>query len=141
ELVPRFHFQPDSPGWQFMDHDFTDLSRPGGAVLVGGYGRPSEANEAFLPVMIYWDGDSGDYKIEGLQDHPPNLSRGLKPTDPASTYLRVLRERVDLSDGGTTLRGYRVQDFGVTHDPDRVVTALPIDVPTASDAGRVEIRG
>src|SRR5665809_22959 len=102
-----------------------------------------QASRALLPFSVYWDGGSGEYRIESLQDEPPELSQGVKPKPAARPYLHEYREQVTLRDNhqDLSLNGYRVQDFAITHDPDRLVSAVAIDPKTESEAGLVEVRG
>ncbi len=142
-LVERFRFRPDSPGAQFQFRELARLGGGGGVKLVGGYGFPAEASLALLPFIVYWDADSGNYRIKALQDELPELSEGVSPEPTARPYLAAYRERITLGDRdqGLSISGHRVQDFAVTRDPPRLVSGVTFDPRTASSPGRVEIRG
>ena len=142
-LEERFRFRPDADGAVFQYRGLDQLSGGSGEKLVGGYGFPAQASRALLPFIVYWDGGSSEYRIESLQDEPPELSQGVKPKPAARPYLHEYREQVTLRDNhqDLSLNGYRVQDFAITHDPDRLVSAVAIDPKTESEAGLVEVRG
>jgi hypothetical protein len=143
ELEERFRFQPDVDGGVFQYRGLDVIAGGSGEKLVGGYGFYAEANRALLPFMVYWDSASGEYRMEALQDAPPELSQGVTPKPAARPYLHAYRERVTLrdSDEDLTLSGYRVQDFSITQEPDRLVSALAIDPKTETETGRVEVQG
>ncbi|HMC06647.1 MAG TPA: hypothetical protein VKG89_04540 [Solirubrobacterales bacterium] len=141
ELKEEFRFQPDEPGAVFQYRGVQELG--GAEMLVGGYGFLDQALRALLPFIVYWDADSAEYKMEALQDQPPKLSKPLNPTAAARSYLQAYRKPITLRDRdqGLKLSGYRVQDFAITRDPDRLVSALAVDPRTDTRPGRVEVQG
>jgi hypothetical protein len=141
-LLERFRFRPSVDGAEFQ---FRALGELGGAgtKLVGGYGFPNEASFALVPFVIRWDSANGEYVIDGLQDEPPTLSEGVKPEPSARPYLRAYRQRVNLrdSESNRALNGYRVQDFAVQGDPDRLISALAVKPMADGEPGVVEVQG
>lgn len=140
KLVERFRFRPDVPGAEFQYRDLARLGGGGGAKLVGGYGFQSEASRALLPFIVLWDADSAAYRIEALQDEPPELSRAVPRTPESERYLDSYERRIELRDDDAAISGHRVQDFWVSRDPPRIVTGVTFDPKTTSRPGRVEVR-
>jgi hypothetical protein len=142
-LVERFRFRPDVQGAYFQYRGLARFGGGGGEKLIGGYGFPAQASLALLSFIVYWEADSGDYRIKALQDEPPELSEGVTAQPGARPYLDAYQERITLRDSREeiSISGYRVQDFVVTYDPPRLVSGITFDPKTASTRGQVEVRG
>lgn len=140
--VERFRFQPDVPGARFQIRYSGDLDGDGDEEVIGGYGFQSEASLALLPFLIYWDAASGDYRIASLQTDPP-VDRAAAKTTAAGALVDAYRKQLVLrdADAGESLTGYRVQDFGITTDPPRLVSGVAVQPATSSIDGQVEVKG
>jgi hypothetical protein len=142
KLVEAFRFRPAVVDAEFQFRSLADLGG-GGSKLIGGYGFQNQESLALLPFVIRWDIDAGEYTITALQDEPERPSEGVDPAPDAREYLEGYRERLTLRDTESerSISGYRVQDFAIVEDPDRLVSAIALDPRTASEPGRVEVLG
>jgi hypothetical protein len=141
ELEERFRFQPTSDTAVFKRRFVGDLDDNGQHELIGGFGIPNQASEALLPFTLQWDAGDSRYELDPLLTRPPRLQAGDRPRNEARPFLAAYRTPLALRDARHRLQGYRAQDFVVTSEPDRIVTALVIDPRTPSKIGRVQVGG
>jgi len=145
ELSRDFRFEPRPLGGQepllFQLRFIGDVDGDGADELVGGYGTPAIRGELLLPFAIDWDEDAGRYRTVSLAPEPPPLEtrgRGADVAGLRAAYAQHLR-LTDVEKEGT-LAGYRAQDFAVTADPHRLVSAYVSDIRRGGAERRVELR-
>jgi hypothetical protein len=142
ELKEAFRFQPDTGKTAVFRYRFLgDLDRDGDDELIGGYGRPAEYSEAYLPFALFWDDGSGRYRVTALQTQPPDRYAAVPPRPNARTFRAGYREQVTFRDESEHLSmiGYRLQDFAVTEAPARLIGGLAVDVRSPRRTGEVEL--
>jgi hypothetical protein len=142
KLVRRFRFQPSEGGAQYQFRFAGDLNGNGEGELIGGYGFPREASLALVPFIVFWDDQTGKYRLVSLEPNAPALSAHVRARAAAQPFLDTYNRPVALTDpkDAVNLVGFRVQDFAVVTKPARLVSALAVDPRTSTKVGRVELQ-
>jgi hypothetical protein len=146
ELVRAFRFEPRPLGagreaLLFQFRFIGDIDGDGADELVGGYGTPAIRGELLLPFAVDWDEDAGRYRVVSLAPKAPSLETRTRSQDVAglrAAYASRLRLRD--AEGREGLSGYRAQDFAVTTDPHRLISAYVAGIRRGGDERRVELQ-
>jgi hypothetical protein len=123
---PRPIGDPSSPEQLLFQFRFIgDIDGDGADELVGGYGTPAIPGELIMPFAVDWDEDAERYRIVSLAREPASLDtrgRGADAEGLRAAYARRLR-LTDVDEPDLALGGYPSQDFAVTVDPHRMLSA------------------
>lgn len=141
DLELAFRFEPSEEG-VFQVRGIADIDGDGADELVGGYGTERVPGELLVPFALDHDDDSGGYRLVSLAPQPPALD--IEPSGGDAAELRGMYESrltfVDVEEGkALSLSGFRSQDFVVTPEPRRLISAYVADIHPGRETRVVEV--
>jgi hypothetical protein len=140
ELRRAFRFEPrQSAIFQFRF--IGDVDGDGADELIGGFGDRAILGELLLPFALDWDEDAEGYRLISLAPVRARLASRARGRD-AKGLRAAYRSHFRLRDieGGRSLAGYRSQDFAVTPNPARLVSAYVADIDEERQERLVELQ-